>query len=366
MLKSISKIELNSKDYNRYARQIILKEINIQGQSRLKKSKILCIGLGGLNSPALLYLASCGVGVMGIVDNDIIEASNLQRQILFKNKDIGKKKVKACFNILKSLNPLISISSYQNYLTNRNINKIILDYDIIIDGTDNYESRYILSQYCYKLHKIHIYGAIEKFTGQVSVFNYQSGPHYYSLYNNIYNVKLKTCNEVGLINTLASIIGTLQATEAIKIILGLGFILKNELLICNILQTSFKKIKIKPNKVTNKIRINSYVKSSGPETIKKIFINDKINRYQFIDVRTIEEFQKNYIEKAINIPLTKLKQREYIQKIKTIKATNLIIYCNDESRSYIASKVLQKYRINHYILLGGIKSLRKERDSNPR
>ena len=366
MLNSVNKIAINSKDYNRYARQIILKEINIQGQSRLKKSKILCIGLGGLNSPALLYLASCGIGVIGLVDNDIIETSNLQRQILFKDQDIGKQKVKACFNVLKSLNPFISINSYQNYLTSQNINKIILDYDIVIDGSDNYESRYILSQYCYKLHKVHIYGAIEQFIGQVSVFNYQGGPHYYSLYSNLYNVKLKNCNEIGIINTLASIIGTLQATEAIKIILGLGLILNNELLICNVLQTSFKKINIRPNKIASKINIESYIKPSRPKTKRKTFINDKINKYQFIDVRTIQEYQKTYIEKAINIPLNKLKHKNYIQKIKTIQAAGLIIYCNDESRSYIASKILHKHQIDHYILLGGIKNLRKERDSNPR
>ena len=366
MLNSINEITIDNKDYNRYARQIILKEINIQGQSRLKKSRILCIGLGGLNSPALLYLASCGVGIIGLVDNDLIETSNLQRQILFKDKDIGKQKVKACFNVLKSLNPLISINSYKNYLTSQNINKIILNYDIIIDGSDNYESRYILSQYCYKLHKIHIYGAIEQFIGQVSVFNYQGGPHYYSLYNNLYNVKLKKCNEIGLINTLASLIGTLQATEAIKIILGIGFILNNELLICNVLQTSFKKVNIKANKITNKINIDSYIKSSRPKIVKKAFINDKINKYQFIDVRTIQEYQKTYIEKAINIPLNKLKYQNYIQKIRTIQTAKLIIYCNDESRSYIASKILQQHQIDHYILLGGIKNLRKERDSNPR
>ena len=366
MLNPIDKIAIDSKDYNRYARQIILKEINIQGQLRLKKSRILCIGLGGLNSPALLYLASCGIGIIGLVDNDVIETSNLQRQILFKNKDIGKQKVKACFNVLKSLNPLISINSYKNYLTSQNINKIILNYDIVIDGSDNYESRYILSQYCYKLHKIHIYGAIEQFIGQVSVFNYQGGPHYYSLYNNLYNIKLKNCNEIGLINTLASLIGTLQATEAIKIILGIGFILNNKLLICNVLQTSFKKINIKANKITNKINIASYIKSSEPKIVKKTFLNNTIHKYQFIDVRTIQEYQKTYIEKAINIPLTKLKHQNYIQKIKTIQATKLIIYCNDESRSYIASKILQRHQIDHYILLGGIKNLRKERDSNPR
>ncbi len=366
MLNPIINKIITKEDYTRYARQIIIKQINIQGQKRLKQSKILCIGTGGLNSPALLYLAACGIGLIGLIDNDKIETSNLQRQIIFNQNDLGKAKVKAGFNLLKSLNPLISIHSYQNYLTDQNISQLILNYDIILDGSDNYESRYIISQYCYKLHRIHIYGAIESFTGQVSVFNYQNGPHYYSLYRNISNIKLQQCNETGIINTLASIIGTLQATEAIKIILGIGNILSNSLLICNILQTSFKKIKIKPNKIKDKLIINAYMKNERSKTIKTIFINDNIKKYQFIDVRTEQEYQKSYIEKAIHIPLTKFKNLNYLKKIKTINGKKLIIYCNDESRSYIASKILHKHNINHYILFGGIERIRKERDSNPR
>ena len=363
MLNPITNTAINPKDYTRYARQIIIKEINIQGQKRLKQSKILCIGAGGLNSPALLYLAACGIGVIGIVDNDNIEVSNLQRQIIFKSRHIGTAKVKAGFNVLKSLNPFINICIYEDYLTKKNVNKLILDYDIILDGSDNYESRYIISQYCYKLHKIHIYGAIEKFIGQISVFNYQNGPHYYSLYNNISNIKLQNCNEIGIINTLASIVGTLQATEAIKIILGIGCILSKKLLTCNILQTSFKKINIKPNKIKEKIIIQSYIKYSQTKTI---MINQNIEEYQFIDVREPQEYKKIYIEKAINIPLTRLKHNNYLQKIKTTNKNKFIIYCNDESRSYVASKILHKYKIDHYILSGGIKGIRKERDSNPR
>lgn len=366
MLNPIINKVITKEDYSRYARQIIIKQINIKGQKRLKQSKILCIGTGGLNSPALLYLAACGIGTIGLVDNDRIENSNLQRQIIFNTNDIGKAKVKAGFNLLKSLNPYISIHSYQNYVTDRNIDKLILNYDIILDGSDNYKSRYIISQYCYRLHKIHIYGAIEKFTGQVSVFNYKNGPHYYSLYRNLSNIKLQQCDEIGLINTLASIVGTLQATEAIKIILGLGYVLNNSLLICNIIQTSFKKIDIKPNKIKDKIIIDSSVKPAQTKTIKTILIKKDIKKYQFIDVRTEEEFKKNYIEKAIHIPLRKLKQINYIKQIKTINKKNLIVYCSDESRSYIASKILQKYKIDHYILSGGIKKIRKERDSNPR
>ena len=365
MLNPITKPNLSYEDYNRYARQIIIEEINIIGQKRLKHAKVICIGAGGLNSPASLYLAACGVGTLGIIDNDKIEMSNLQRQIIYTNKDIKKAKAKAAFNTLKCLNPLIIINSYNNNLSKNNVKEILLHYDIVIDGTDNFATRYLISQYCYLLHKIHIYGSIEKFIGQVSIFNYQNGPHYYNLYNRISNMKINNCNDSGIINTLAGTIGTLQATEAIKIITGIGSTLNGDLIVFNALQCSLNRKKIKQNKIKEQIIIKSYKK----KTKRYISINHlkKNNQllYQLIDVRTSIEFRLNYIEKAINIPLNILKKEESIKRIKNINNT-IVIYCNDENRSYIASQILHRHYINHYVLRGGINAIRKERDSNPR
>lgn len=366
MLNPIITKNLSCEDYNRYARQIIIKEINTIGQKRLKHAKVICVGVGGLNSPASLYLAACGVGTLGVIDNDKIELSNLQRQIIYTHKNIKSAKTKAAFNTLKCLNPLITINSYNNHLNQNNIKEILLHYDIIIDGTDNFVTRYLISQYCYLLHKIHIYGSIEKFVGQVSIFNYQSGPHYYNLYNKIPNIHTKNCNDLGIINTLAGTIGTLQATEAIKIITGIGAILNGYLIVFNILQCSLSKIKIKQNKIQEQIIIKSYKKN-----IKRyISINQlrKNNRqsYQLIDVRTSLEFRLQYIEKAINIPLKMLKKEASIRQIKKITNAVIIICCSDENRSYIASQILHRHSISHYILHGGIHAIRKERDSNPR
>ena len=366
MLNPIITKDLSYEDYNRYARQLIIKEINIIGQKRLKKAKVICIGLGGLNSPASLYLAACGIGTLGIIDNDKIETSNLQRQIIYTNNNIKKAKAKAAFNTLKCLNPLITINSYNYHLSKKNIKEILLHYDIIIDGTDNFSTRYLISQYCYSLHKIHIYGSIEKFIGQISIFNYQNGPHYYNLYNKISNIKINNCNESGIINTLAGIIGTLQATEAIKIITGIGSILNGHLTVFNILQCSLDKIKIKQSKIKEQVILKPYKKNVKQYiSINYLKENDQ-QSYQLIDVRTSLEFRLNYIDKAINIPLNILKKEESIKRIKKITDSTIIIYCNDENRSYIASQILHRHHINHFILYGGINTIRKERDSNPR
>lgn len=366
MLNPIINKDLSYRDYNRYARQITIREISIQGQKRLKQAKIICIGAGGLNSPALLYLAACGVGTLGVIDNDEIEVSNLQRQIIYTKHDIKKPKAKAAFNTLKCLNPLITINSHKKHLNQDNIKEILLNYDIVIDGTDNFETRYLISQYCYMLHKIHIYGAIEKFIGQVSVFNYQNGPHYYNLYKNISQIRINNCSESGIVNTLAGIIGTLQATEAIKMITGIGSVLNRYLLVFNILQSSLDKIKIQQSKIKDKIVIKTEKKNIKQYISINHLKQKETKSYQLIDVRTPLEFKIQYIEEAINIPLNRLKKEESIRSIKKITDSMIILYCNDENKSYVASQILSKYQINHYILQGGINSIRKERDSNPR
>ena len=363
MLNPILKKELPETEYCRYAKQIIVKEISHEGQQRLKRAKILCLGLGGLNSPALLYLAACGIGNLGIVDQDRIELSNLQRQIIYSTYDINKKKVKAAFNTLKSLNPQIIINSHNHFLTQNNIERILYKYDIIIDGTDNLKIRYILSQYCYALHKIHIYGAIDKFSGQVSVFNYQNGPHYYSLYKNTPNIKSNSCNNIGLINTVAGMTGTLQATEAIKIITGIGSITSEHLLIFNVLQSSLNRVKIKKQNITNTSVITSLKKDRY-----RYITHDNLYNYEtlLIDVRTSTEFNNHHINKSINIPLNLIKKKASLQFFRNSKFRTIILYCDNESRSYVASQILYKYKITSYILQGGIQAIRKERDSNPR
>nr|AYR05793.1 molybdopterin biosynthesis protein [Lithothamnion sp.] len=365
MLNPLIKEEkLSNIEYERYSRHVILEEFNQEGQKRIKEAKILFVGAGGLNSSALLYLTASGIGEIGIIDNDEIEVSNLQRQIIYKINNIKENKAKAAKDNLQYLNPLINITAYNDLLTEKNANNIIANYDIVIDGTDNFTSRYIISKSCYLMHKIHIYGGIEKFIGQISVFNYQNGPNYYDLYNELPNKRLIACSERGVLNTLPAIIGTIQATEAIKIVTGIGTIMNGYLLIYNSLDLSLKKIRIKPARLNTTIQqkikkdSNLNIQLFKPIYINKQDIQNLNNKslYQLIDIREPMEFKLKKIEDSINIPLKRLKK---ITTIKYIKEQFIqyiiIIYCNNELRSYIASQILNKYQIKHYILRGGIK-----------
>lgn len=349
--------QLSFKEYERYAKQIIIQEINSEGQKRINKAKVLFIGAGGLNTTSLLYLSACGIGTIGIIDYDIIEISNLQRQIIYETQNINQDKIKAAYKKLESLNPLINIRSYKKSLNKNNIKNILYYYDIVIDGTDSLNTRYLISQYCNQFHKIHIYGAINTFTGQVSVFNYQNSTNYYNLYN-IYYKKAQACNDKGIINTLAGIIGLLQATEVIKIITGIGSILNNNLLVFNLLNCSLNKINIEASKIP-KIKLSTSNKDNSINKKKYLYIQDIKNsrnkKYKLIDIRKKIEFNINHINGAINIPLSQLKRQKYIKYIKNLQEYSLVIYCNNETRSYIASKLLTKYKIDHYILKDGIK-----------
>nr|YP_010728905.1 molybdopterin biosynthesis protein [Lithothamnion corallioides]WEA76992.1 molybdopterin biosynthesis protein [Lithothamnion corallioides] len=370
MLNPLIKEEkLNEIEYERYSRHLIIEEINQEGQKRIKAAKILFVGAGGLSSSALLYLTACGIGAIGIIDNDKIEISNLQRQIIYKIDNIKENKVKAAKDNLQCLNPLINITTYDALLTEKNANNIIANYDIVIDGTDNFTSRYIISRSCYLLHKIHIYGAIEKFIGQISVFNYQNGPNYYNLYDELSNKRLIACNERGVLNTLPAIIGIIQATEAIKIVTGIGTIMNGYLLIYNSLDLSLKKIRIKPAKLNIAIRQmtrenrNLNIQLFKPIYMHKQEIQNLSNKrsYQLIDIREPIEFKFKQIKNSINIPLKRLKKITTIKYIKEqFIQSIIIIYCNNELRSYIASQILNKHQIKNYILKGGIKHNSKQ------
>lgn len=356
----IKEKKLSHIEYERYSRHLIIEELNQEGQKRIKAAKVLFVGAGGLSSSALLYLTASGIGEIGIIDNDEIEISNLQRQIIYKINNIKENKAKAAKTNLQYLNPLVNIIAYNDVLTEKNAYNIIANYDIVIDGTDNFISRYIISKSCYSMHKIHIYGAIEKFIGQISVFNYQNGPNYYDLYNELSNKRPITCSERGVLNTLPAIVGTIQATEAIKIVTGIGTIMNGYLLIYNSLDLSLKKIQIKPARLNVAIKKNSNL---NVELFKPTYINkqdiqnlNKKSIYKLIDIREPMEFKLKKIKGSINIPLKKLKKIRTINYIKEQLIKNIIIiYCNNELRSYIASQILNKNHIKHYVLKGGIK-----------
>ncbi|WKV12439.1 HesA/MoeB/ThiF family protein [Marivirga harenae] len=209
-------------DNERYIRQILLPEIGIEGQEKISTAKVLVVGAGGLGCPAMQYLASSGVGTIGIVDFDKVSASNLHRQILYSIDDIGVPKVDVAKRQLERINPNCIIKKYDVMLSTENAKTIINDYDIIIDATDMISSRYLINDTCLEMQKPFVYGAVYKYQGQVSVFNLNNGPTYRCLFPNPPISKIKDCNESGILPVLPGIIGLMQATETIKIITGLG------------------------------------------------------------------------------------------------------------------------------------------------
>ena len=231
---------------NRYNRHIILSEIGQIGQDKLSNAKVLVVGAGGLGCPVLQYLAAAGIGTLGIIDFDVVEASNLQRQVLFGNSSLGQNKAEAAKIRLEDLNDTITINAYPFPLDHQNALDLFNQYDIIVDGSDNFETRYLVNDACILTNKPLVFGAIYKFEGQVSVFNYENGPSYRCLFPNPPKKdSVPNCSEIGVLGVLPGIIGSMQANEVLKIILGIGNVLSGKLLCFNALtnQTSILKVK---------------------------------------------------------------------------------------------------------------------------
>ena len=242
---------LSQKEIQRYSRHLLLPEIGNKGQELLCSAKVLVIGAGGLGCPVLQYLTAAGVGVIGIVDFDRVEESNLQRQVLYWVDDIGKCKAETAVVKLSKQNPLVKFNSYNLYLNNENALDIIKDYDIVVDGTDNFATRYLINDVCVFLNKPFVYGSVDRFAGQVSVFNHTGkdgikGPTYRCIFPvPPSSESALNCSESGVLGVLPGIIGTLQANEIIKIITGAGEILSGKLLLVDALGINFTTLEVK-------------------------------------------------------------------------------------------------------------------------
>src|SRR5580700_9990983 len=233
----------------RYSRHLIMPEVGMDGQLKLKAAKVLCIGTGGLGAPLGQYLAAAGVGRIGLVDFDKVDLTNLQRQILFSTGDVGRPKIQAAAERLRSLNPDIRIDTFETMLTSENALDILKDYDIVVDGTDNFATRYLVNDACVLLGKPNVYGSIFRFEGQASVFGYPDGPCYRCLYPEPPPPGLvPSCAEGGVLGVLPGIVGVIQATETIKLILGTGDSLAGRLLLVDALAMRFRELKLKKNR----------------------------------------------------------------------------------------------------------------------
>ena len=240
-------MKFSKKQIERYSRQIILKKIGVHGQKKLLKSSVLIVGAGGLGSPIAIYLASIGVGKIGIIDKDSIEISNLARQILFSTKDIKKNKSSIAINKLKKINPDIKLESFSKKLTEKNIKGLAKNFDLIVDGSDNFRTRFLINDYCLKNKKILVSGAISKFDGQVYTFNFskKNSPCLRCFIPQApVNLDVDNCEFEGVLGTLGGIIGSIQANEVVKEILGIGNTLCGYILIIDSLRLTFRKVKL--------------------------------------------------------------------------------------------------------------------------
>jgi adenylyltransferase/sulfurtransferase len=359
---------LTKEEINRYSRHIIMPEIGIEGQEKLKQAKVLVVGAGGLGCPVLQYLTAAGVGIIGIVDDDIVDETNLQRQVLYNKEETGKQKADVAAKKLKLQNQNVHLISHIIRLTSANALDLIKDYDLVIDGSDNFPTRYLVNDACVMLNKPLVFGSIFKFAGQVSVFNYKNGPTYRCLFPEP-PVDSPNCAEIGVLGVLPGIIGTLMANEALKIILGIGEILSGKLFVLDALNFQTQVISFEKNPENLKIRslIDYDIFCSPPSPLGRVGVRqgetkeisvaelknliDNKNDFQLIDVREVNEHALSNI-KGENIPLGSIdKNSDKISRTKQV-----IIYCRSGARSKKAIELLQqKYGFtNLYNLAGGI------------
>nr|YP_009628593.1 Molybdopterin biosynthesis protein [Acrochaetium secundatum]QBX88376.1 Molybdopterin biosynthesis protein [Acrochaetium secundatum] len=354
MSRTTNDVLIKADEYQIYARQINLSNIQLEGQKRLKKAKVLCVGAGGLGSITLLYLAAAGIGLIGIIDNDIVELSNLQRQIIYTSADIGQYKAESASRHLCALHRHVKINTHVDKLTSDNAYSIIKQYEIIIDCTDNFQTRVLLSHKCKEMHKIHIYAAIASFKGQASVFNYMGGPSYHEIYSKTIHPSHRSCNTDGVLGILPGIMGVIQATETLKIITGIGNVLNGCIIQYDALNMSMQKIKIYECLSQNKHQRNNFtIDYSIPisKTCKYINLHNicKSNIATYlIDLRDPIEYKAAHLKYAVNIPLSLIRKDRVLQLLYLqSKKKKIILYCNSSIKSDIASDILNNAHIPH-------------------
>lgn len=347
---------LTENEKQRYLRHILLKGIGTEGQVKLKKAKVLVVGAGGLGCPVLQYLAAAGVGKIGIIDDDKVDSTNLQRQILFSEKNVGQPKVLAAKNRLQEMNSSIEIITYNERLTAINAQEVFLRYDIIVEGSDNFTTKYLASDAAVLTGKPLVFGSIFKFEGQVSVFNYQNGPTYRCLFPEPgAPEKMPNCSEVGVLGILPGIIGSLQANEVLKIVLGIGQVLSGRLLLLNTLtmETQFFSLLKNPEVVIEKLEALDFsCTSTDPISLSYREYQENPDTYILLDVRTAEE-RAVFDIGGFHIPLSELNIR--FQELEF--EDTFLIYCASGLRSLRAISVLQDFfpKKTFYNLEGGIK-----------
>ena len=365
--------ELTTDDLSRYSRHLILPEVGMEGQRRLKAARVLCVGTGGLGSPMALYLTAAGIGTLGLVDFDVVDASNLQRQIIHSTKDIGRKKIDSAEEKLSALNPAIKIVKHETMLSSANALDILKDYDIVADGTDNFPTRYLVNDACVLLGKPNVYGSIFRFEGQASVFATEAGPCYRCLYPEPPPPGLvPSCAEGGVLGILPGLVGVIQATEVIKLILGKGESLVGRLLLVDALNMRFRELKLRKNPecpvcgtnptVTQLIDYDHFcgivpeapqeknLKNGIPQiTVKELKARRDAGEDIFLlDVREPYEFQIAQIGGKL-IP-----QNDVPQRLSEIpRNREIVVHCRSGARSQKIAEFLKQSGYNDVVNVAG-------------
>ncbi len=378
-------IQLLPEEYERFSRHLILPEIGLEGQKRLKAASVLCVGTGGLGSPLLLYLAAAGVGRIGIVDFDVVDHSNLQRQIIHGTAWVGKPKIESAKARILEINPYCQVDLYETRLSSANALDIFAPYDIVVDGTDNFPTRYLVNDACVLLNKPNVYGSIFRFEGQATVFNYEDGPNYRDLYPEPPPPGLvPSCAEGGVLGILPGIIGVIQATETVKIITGQGRTLSGRLMLYNALEMSFRELKLRPNPVRPVIeKLIDYEQFCGiPQaqaaeaasqaelremtvTELKQLLDGGSDDFVLLDVRNPHEYEIAQIPGSVLIPLNTIESGAAIAEVQRLSAgKKLVVHCKSGARSAKALGFLREAGINGINVKGGILAWSREVDSS--
>lgn len=341
---------LSADEMLRYAQQIKLSEIGLEGQKKLKQARVLCIGLGGLGSPLLLYLAAAGVGKLGLIDHDQLELTNLHRQILYRTQDVNQSKAILAKQHLLTLNPDIEVQAYPERLTKNNVEELISQYDIIADGSDNFATRYLIHDSCFKFNKPYVYASAGQFQGYCAIFHANNNnPCLHCLFPNIPSPINVNCATAGVIGVLPGLLGILQATEIIKWIVKIGSSLVKRLVTVDLLTMNFKEIHLAKNPDCQLCVKGEFVEETMPEVI--VSETSRLNNYALsaqqlihllqkhnttlIDVRSVAEHNDKNIG-GQSIPLQQLSQR-----LHELNPTNSIIcYCHSGKRSEMAVEIL--------------------------
>jgi adenylyltransferase/sulfurtransferase len=378
-----SGVQLNPDEVARFSRHLILPEVGMEGQKRLKAASVLCVGTGGLGSPLLLYLAAAGVGRLGIVDFDVVDYSNLQRQVIHGSSWVGKPKIESAKARILEINPHCQVDLYPTALTSENALEIIAPYDIVCDGTDNFPTRYLVNDACVLLGKPNVYGSIFRFEGQATVFNLDAAsPNYRDLFPEPPPPGMvPSCAEGGVVGVLPGIIGVIQATETVKIITGIGTTLSGRLLLFDALKMSFRELKLRPDPQRPPIeKLIDYQEFCGvggtapgqeeAGSVASISVTELRDLLQaegddllLLDVRNPPEAEIAVIPGALLIPLDQIESGVAVERIRELAAgRRLYVHCKLGGRSAKALIALRRHGIEGINVAGGIHAWSQEVD----